>query len=120
MPQRFLAEILEPRAQELCELMRDHLKQAGVMELCPAGVVLTGGGSRMTGLAEVCQKTLDRPIRLAVPEPPIADMPAQLSEPEFATAVGLAMYAHRTTMAKMNPEQGFGHKLRALLAKLGA
>jgi hypothetical protein len=34
--------------------------------------------------------------------------------------VGLAMYAHRTTMAKMNPEQGFGHKLRALLAKLGA
>jgi cell division protein FtsA len=120
MPQRFLAEILEPRAQELCELMRDHLKQAGVMELCPAGVVLTGGGSRMTGLAEVCQKTLDRPIRLAVPEPPIADMPASLSEPEFATAVGLAMYAHRTTMAKMNPEQGFGHKLRALLAKLGA
>jgi cell division protein FtsA len=120
MPQRFLAEILEPRAQELCELMRDHLKQAGVLELCPAGVVLTGGGSRMTGLAEVCQKTLDRPIRLAVPEPPIADMPAQLNEPEYATAVGLAMYAHRTTMAKMNPEQGFGHKLRALLAKLGA
>src|SRR5216684_6371602 len=95
MPQRFLAEILEPRAQELCELMRDHLKQAGVLELCPAGVVLTGGGSRMTGLAEVCQKTLDRPIRLAVPEPPIADMPAQMNEPEFATAVGLAMYAHR-------------------------
>src|SRR5579864_7079416 len=120
MPQRFLAEILEPRAQELCELMRDHLKQAGVMELCPAGVVLTGGGSRMTGLAEVCQKTLDRPIRLAVPEPPIADMPESLAEPEFATVVGLAMYAHRTTMAKMNPEQGFGHKLRALLAKLGA
>ena len=78
MPQRFLAEILEPRAQELCELMRDHLKQAGVMELCPAGVVLTGGGSRMTGLAEVCQKTLDRPIRLAVPEPPIADMPDRI------------------------------------------
>jgi cell division protein FtsA len=51
MPQRFLAEILEPRAAELCELMRDHLKQAGVLELCPAGVVLTGGGSRMTGLA---------------------------------------------------------------------
>jgi cell division protein FtsA len=74
----------------------------------------------MTGLAEVCQKVLDRPIRLAAPEAPIADMPAELSEPEFATAVGLAMYAHRTTMAKMNPEQGFGQKLRALLAKLGA
>ncbi len=85
--------------------MRDHLKQAGVLELCPAGVVLTGGGSRMTGLAEVCQQILDRPIRLAVPES-IADMPEQLAEPEFATAVGLVMYAHRTTIAKMNPEQG--------------
>jgi cell division protein FtsA len=47
-------------------------------------------------------------------------MPEQLAEPEFATAVGLVMYAHRTTIAKMNPEQGFGHKLRALIAKLGA
>jgi cell division protein FtsA len=73
MPQRFLAEILEPRALELCELMRDHLKQAGAMELCPAGVVLTGGGSRMTGLAEVCQKAQPRPA--GRPEPPIADMP---------------------------------------------
>src|SRR5215469_1553723 len=41
MPQRFLAEILEPRAQELCELIRDHLEQAGVMDLCAAGLVLT-------------------------------------------------------------------------------
>jgi cell division protein FtsA len=119
MPQRFLAEILEPRATELCELMRDHLKQAGALELCAAGIVLTGGGSRMQGLAEVCQQVMDRPIRLASPES-IADMPPQLAEPEFATAVGLAMYAHRTTVARMNPEQGFGQKLRALIAKLGA
>jgi cell division protein FtsA len=119
MPQRFMAEILEPRAAELCELMRDHLKQAGVLELCPAGVVLTGGGSRMEGLAEMCQKILDRPIRLASPES-ISDMPVELAEPEFATVVGLAMYAHRTTVARMNPEQGFGQKLRALIAKLGA
>ena len=102
---------------ELCELMRDHL--AGLLEMCPAGVVLTGGGSRMQGLAELCQKVLDRPIRLASPEP-IADMPSQLAEPEFATLVGLAMYAHRTTVAKMNPQQGFGQKLKALIARLGA
>jgi cell division protein FtsA len=119
MPQRFLAEILEPRATELCELMRDHLKQAGALELCAAGIVLTGGGSRMQGLAEVCQQVMDRPIRLASPES-IADMPPQLVEPEFATVVGLAMYAHRTTVARMNPEQGFGQKLKALIARLGA
>src|SRR5262245_59866156 len=119
MPQRFMAEILEPRATEWCELMRDHLKQAGVLDMCPAGLVLTGGGSRMEGLAEQCQKILDRPIRLASPEP-ISDMPPQLAEPEFSTVVGLAMYAHRTTVARMNPEQGFGQKLKALIARLGA
>jgi len=119
MPQRFLAEILEPRAMELCELMRDHLQQAGVLELCTAGVVLTGGGSRLTGIGEVCEDILKRPVRLASPLP-IAKMPAQLAEPEFSTAVGLAMYAHRTTVAKMTQDQGFGFKLRALLTRLGA
>jgi cell division protein FtsA len=73
----------------------------------------------MQGLAEVCQQVMDRPIRLASPEP-LADMPPQLAEPEFATVVGLAMYAHRTTVARMNPEQGFGQKLKALIARLGA
>jgi cell division protein FtsA len=120
MPQRFLAEILEPRATELFELMRDHLKHAGVLELCTAGVVLTGGGSRLTGIGEVCEGVLMRTVRMASPLP-IAKMPAELAEPEFSTVVGLAMYAHRTTVAKMTQDQsGLGFKLRALLARLGA
>ena len=119
MPRRFMAEILEPRADELCELLRDHLGQAGVLELCNAGVVLTGGGSRLNGLAEVCEKLLQKPVRLASPTP-LKKMPEDLGEPEFATVIGLAMYAHRTAVAKMIPEQGFGAKVRTLLARLGA
>lgn len=119
MPRRFMAEILEPRAEELCDLFRDHLRQAGVLDLCNAGLVLTGGGSSLEGLAEVFEKTLDRPVRLASPQP-IANMPPELAEPEFATVIGLAMYAHRTTAARMIPEQGFGAKVRTLLARLGA
>jgi cell division protein FtsA len=119
MPQRFLAEILEPRATELCELLRDHLRHAGVLELCSAGVVLTGGGARLNGLQEIFERVLQRPVRLAAPTP-ISRMPAQLAEPEFATVVGLAMYAHRTTVAKISQEHGFGSRLRSLLARLGA
>jgi len=119
MPRRFMAEILEPRADELCDLMREHLAQAGVLELCNAGVVLTGGGSRLDGFYDVCEKVLDKPVRLASPQP-ISSMPPQLAEPEFATVIGLAMYAHRTTAAKMIQEQGFGARVRTLLAKLGA
>ncbi len=119
MPQRFLAEILEPRAAELCELLRDHLHHAGVLELCSAGIVLTGGGSRLNGLPEIFERVLQRPLRLANPAP-IARMPAQLAEPEFATVIGLAMYAHRTTVAKISQDHGFGSRLRSLLARLGA
>jgi cell division protein FtsA len=119
MPQRFLAEILEPRAAELCEMLRDHLHHAGVLELCSAGVVLTGGGAKLNGLPEIFERELQRPIRLAAPGA-IAKMPAQLAEPEFATVVGLAMYAHRTTVAKISQDHGFGSRLRSLLARLGA
>src|SRR2546423_1487039 len=119
MPQRFLAEILEPRATELCELLRDHLHHAGVLELCSAGIVLTGGGARLNGLPEIFERVLQRPVRMAVPGA-IAKMPAQLAEPEFATVIGLAMYAHRTTVAKISQEHGFGSRLRSLLARLGA
>src|SRR5689334_5995654 len=46
MPRKFVAEILEPRAEELCDMLKEHLQQAGVLELCNAGIVLTGGGAR--------------------------------------------------------------------------
>lgn len=119
MPRRFLAEILEPRGVELCEMIRDHLQQAGVLDLCHAGLVLTGGGSRLSGLIQVCEEVTKQPVRLGSPVP-IAKMPAQMAEPEFATIIGLAMYSHRTTAAKVTEIQGFGYKLRALFAKLGA
>ncbi|HYA97243.1 MAG TPA: cell division protein FtsA, partial [Methylomirabilota bacterium] len=62
MPRRFLAEILEPRAVELCEMIRDHLQQAGVLDLCHAGVVLTGGGSRLSGLGQVFEDVTKQPV----------------------------------------------------------
>jgi len=103
----------------LCELLRDHLRQAGVLELCNAGMVLTGGGSKLKGLREVCDKIMDRPVRLAGPSP-IAKLPGQLEGAEFATVIGLAMYAHRTTAAKMIREQGLGTRLKTFFARLGA
>lgn len=119
MPQKFLAQILEPRAVELCEMLRDHLHHAGVLEICSAGVVLTGGGSRLMGLDGICERILARPVRLAA-SVPLSRMPAQLAGPEFSTVVGLAMYAHRTKVAKIAQEQGMGSKLRTWWAKLGA
>ena len=119
MPQRFLAEILEPRSLELCEMLRDQLQHAGVLDLCTAGVVLTGGGSRLNGLVEVCERVFARPVRLGV-SMALARMPAELAEPDFATVLGLAMYAHRTSVARISQDVGIGSRLKAWWAKMGA
>jgi cell division protein FtsA len=116
MPQRLLAEIVEPRAYELFEMLRDHLRQAGVLELCAAGTVLTGGGARLPAIAEVAETVLRKPSRIGRPAP-IAKMPALLAEPEYTTAVGLIFYGHRTRMARGPQDAGITAKLKSLFAR---
>jgi len=114
--QRMLGEILEPRARELMELLREHLRQAGVYELLGAGVVFTGGGSRMNALMETAEETLRRPARLGYPVP-IAKLPSNLLEPEFSTAIGMVLYGHRARQGRSNSDRGFGARLKALFAR---
>jgi cell division protein FtsA len=116
LPQRFLVEILEPRARELFEMTRDHLRQAGMLDLIAAGTVLTGGGSRLRGMSEISEDVLRRPSRLGS-SAPLSKMPAALIAPEFAAVIGMVFYAHRTRMARVPQEQGITAKLRALFAR---
>jgi cell division protein FtsA len=118
MQQRMLGEILEPRSRELMELVRDHLRQAGVADLLGAGLVFTGGGSRLNGLLETAEDILHRPIRQGYPVP-IAKLPSELLEPEFGTAIGMVLYGHRARQARLNLDRGLGAKIRALFAKQG-
>ncbi len=116
--QRMLGEILEPRSRELMELLRDHLRQAGVADLLGAGLVFTGGGSRLNGLLEIAEDVMHRPIRHGYPVP-IAKLPSELLEPEFGTAIGMVLYGHRARQARMNLDRGLGAKIRSLFAKQG-
>jgi cell division protein FtsA len=118
MQQRMLGEILEPRGRELMEMLRDHLRHAGMDELLGAGLVFTGGGSRLNGLLEVAEDILRRPVRQGYPVP-IAKLPSELLEPEFGTAIGMVLYGHRARQARMNLDRGLGAKIRALFAKQG-
>ena len=117
--QRSVVEILEPRARELFELLRDNLRHSGMLELCLAGIVLTGGGSRMPGILDTAESILRCPLRLAWPMP-LAKMPATLAEPEFATVVGMVYYAHRARTARGFQEGGWSSRLKSLLMKVGA
>jgi len=119
LPQRMIGEILGPRARELFELMRENLRQAGVLDHCVAGFVLSGGASRLPGLLDVAESILRKAARLAWPTP-MARMPSFLAEPEFSTVLGMVYYGHRARLARGLQEPGFGSRMKALFAKKGA
>src|ERR1700741_5200502 len=98
LPQRLVGEILEPRARELFELLRENLRQAGVLNHCIAGFVLSGGASRLPGILDIAESVLRKSARLAWPTA-MAKMPTILAEPEFATALGMVYYGHRARIA---------------------
>ena len=117
--QRMVGEILEPRARELFEMMRDNLRHAGMLDLCAGGVVLSGGASRLPGILEIAESVLRRHLRLSWPLP-LAKMPSLLAEPEFATVLGMALYGHRSRVARGQQEDRWGSRLKAALIGKGA
>jgi cell division protein FtsA len=114
LPQRLVAEILEPRARELFEMMREMLRHSGMFEACLAGVVMCGGASRLPGIFDVAESVLRKPVRLSWPTP-LPKMPATLAEPEFATVLGMVNYGQRARIARGLQEDRWGSKLKAML-----
>jgi cell division protein FtsA len=113
--QRFLAEILEPRARELFTMLRDNLRQGGVLEALGAGCVLTGGGALLAGLLDSAESLLRVPTRVGLPVP-LSRMPPELARPEFSVAIGMLLYTHRTQVRRASEEQGLRAKLKAIFA----
>ena len=113
--QRFLAEILEPRAREMMTMLRDNLREGGVLEAMGAGCVFTGGGALLAGLLDNAESLLRVPARVGYPVP-LSRMPVELARPEFAAAIGLLLYTHRTQARKASEEQGLQQKLRSIFA----
>jgi cell division protein FtsA len=113
--QRFLAEILEPRARELVTMLRDNLRNGGVLEAMGAGCVFTGGGAQLAGLLDNAESILRVPARMKSPVR-LSKMPADLAKPEFAAAIGMLLYTHRTQALKASEEQGLAQKLKSIFA----
>ena len=117
--QRMVGEIIEPRARELFEMLRENLRHAGMLEVCAAGVVLTGGGSRLPGIMDIADSVLRKPVRMAWPVP-LAKMPSFLAEPEFSCVLGMVMYGHRARTARGVQDDRWSSKLKAMLVGKGA
>lgn len=94
-PRTMLADILQPRAEELMTLVRDEVKRLGLDSDLRSGYVLTGGGSEMDGLLEVAETVFDGPVRRGVPSTGIGGLVDVVSRPEWAVATGLLLYGQR-------------------------
>jgi cell division protein FtsA len=88
MSRQTLAEVIEPRAEELFSLVQQVLRESGFEELLSSGVVLTGGSSTMHGMVELGEEIFHMPVRLGLPryQGGLADV---VRSPRYATAVGL-------------------------------
>ncbi|MCL6565534.1 MAG: cell division protein FtsA [Acidobacteriia bacterium] len=112
---RMLCEIVEPRAQELLALVREELQRAGLESQIPAGLVLTGGAAKLAGLAELAENFFELPARVAVPRG-LEGMTEEVTQPEYATAIGLLLYGIRARRLAAQRPTGLAAKLKALFA----
>jgi len=109
-----LSEIIEPRAAELLELTQIELARSGLENQLGAGVVLTGGGAKLGGLVALAEQTLGLPVRLGRPAG-IEKMTDQLSDPAYATVVGLAIYGHHLRLLRDSHDTSLSARLWGLL-----
>lgn len=89
-----LAEVVEPRYEELFTLVQAELRRSGFEDLVAAGIVLTGGTSKMEGVVELAEEIFHMPVRLATPHG-VAGLADIVKNPIYATGVGLLIYGLR-------------------------
>lgn len=89
-----LAEVVEPRYDELFTLIQAELRRSGFEDMIPAGIVLTGGTSKMEGAVELAEEIFHMPVRLGVPQE-FKGLTDVVRNPIYATSVGLLHYGNR-------------------------
>ncbi len=86
-----LANIIEPRMEELFSLVNREVKKTGLAPFMAAGVVLTGGGSLLEGVVQMAEQVLDLPVKLGRAQR-FMDLNDMATSPIFATSLGLVLY----------------------------
>ncbi|MFZ1547544.1 MAG: cell division protein FtsA [Candidatus Nitrotoga sp.] len=86
-----LAEVIEPRVEELYMLVQAELRRSGFESLLSSGIVITGGSSAMQGMVELGEEIFHMPVRLGLPRY-IGGLSDVVKTPRFSTGVGLLLY----------------------------
>ncbi len=110
LSKRALAEVVEPRYEELFHLVKTELHRSGFEEFLAAGIVLTGGASNVTGSVELAEKILKLPVRLGNPQY-INGNSEVINNGMYATGAGLLLYGYQQQCEQRKPNTNFRGKL---------
>lgn len=101
-----LVAIIQARMEEIFSLVLQEIERVGALNFLPAGIVLTGGGSRLPGVRRLASEVLSLPVRVAGPSQ-LRGLVDQLNSPAFSTSVGLLLWLQTETRAEVGaPPQG--------------
>jgi cell division protein FtsA len=110
-----LAEVIEPRVEELYQLVQKVLHDSGTEQLLSSGLVLTGGSSVMQGMVELGEEIFHMPVRLGVPRY-TGGLAEVVRNPRYATAMGLLLEGvSQVQQGRMQRQDG---SVRAVLARM--
>ena len=108
-----VAEVVEPRYEELFTLVRTELRRSGFEDMLGAGIVLTGGSSKMEGAVELAEEIFGMPVSIGTPRA-VEGLPDIVRNPVYSTGVGLLVYGQQRENGGQNGESGSGGFFRRL------
>jgi cell division protein FtsA len=111
-----LAEIVEPRYEELFGLIREELRRSGFEEVIAAGIVITGGSAQMEGAIELAEEIFHVPVRLGTPAH--VGLVEVVGNPIYSTAVGLLLYARDNALPGQRGRAGGGGGGKSMLERM--
>lgn len=104
-----LAEVVEPRYDELFSLIRAELTRVGLADKLGSGVVLTGGSSKMKGVLDLAERVFQMPVRLGYPNQ-VSGLTDVVKNPIFSTGIGLLLYGAKSPESQFSVRQQKGVK----------
>ncbi len=111
-----LAEVIEPRYEELLTLVQAELRRSGFEDLIAAGIVMTGGSSKIEGLMDLAEEVFHMPVRLGVPQS-VMGLVDVVRNPIYATGVGLLLFGNQNRVQRAF-ESDFGHGVRGVWERM--
>ncbi|MFT5113717.1 MAG: cell division protein FtsA [Parasphingorhabdus sp.] len=114
-----LAEVIEPRVEELYLLAQAELRRSGYEELIGTGIVLTGGSSKMEGMIELGEEIFHMPVRLGVPQY-TGGLSEIVRNPIYSTGVGLVQFGHTNQMKQQNLTQDSDSRFKGVWDRMRA